>query len=29
MFNVRDTRYEDVKLTFKEEGHRYNNSLGN
>ena len=29
MFNVRDTRYEDVKLTFKEEGHTYTDSLGN
>lgn len=29
MFNVRDTRYEDVKLTFKEEGHSYTDSLGN
>ena len=29
MFNVRDRRYEDVKLTFKEEGHSYTDSLGN
>lgn len=29
MFNVRDKRYEDVKLTFKEEGHSYTDSLGN
>ena len=29
MFNVRDTRYEDVKLTFKEEGHSYTDSIGN
>ena len=29
MFNVRDTRYEDVRLTFKEEGHSYTDSLGN
>lgn len=29
MFNIRDTRYEDIKLTFKEEGHSYTDSLGN
>ena len=29
MFNIRDRRYEDVKLTFKEEGHSYTDSLGN
>lgn len=29
MFAIRDIRYDDVKLTFKEEGHSYTDSLGN
>lgn len=29
MLNLRDTRYNDVRLIFKEEGHKYNDTFGN
>lgn len=29
MLTLRDTRYNEVKLIFKEEGHKYNDSFGN
>lgn len=29
MLTLRDNRYNDVRLTFKEEGHKYNDSFGN
>ena len=29
MLTLRDTRYNDVKLIFKEEGHKYNDTFGN
>lgn len=29
MLTLKDTRYNDVKLIFKEEGHKYNDTLGN
>ena len=29
MLQLRDTRYNDIRLTFKEDGHKYNDSLGN
>ena len=29
MPNLRDTRYNDVRLIFKEEGHKYNDTFGN
>ena len=29
MLTLRDTRYNDVRLIFKEEGHKYNDTFGN
>lgn len=29
MLNLKDTRYNDVRLIFKEEGHKYNDTFGN
>ena len=29
MLTLRDTRYNDIKLIFKEEGHKYNDTLVN
>ena len=29
MLQLRDTRYNDIKLIFKEEGHKYNDTFGN
>ena len=29
MLQLRDTRYNDIRLIFKEEGHKYNDSFGN
>lgn len=29
MLTLRDTRYNDIRLTFKEDGHKYNDSFGN
>ena len=29
MAGVRDSRYKDIKLIFKEEGHKYTDTLGN
>ena len=29
MLQLKDTRYNDVRLIFKEEGHKYNDTFGN
>ena len=29
MLTLRDTRYNDIRLIFKEEGHKYNDTFGN
>ena len=29
MLTLRDTRYNDIRLIFKEDGHKYNDSFGN